>query len=545
MNDIKERIVKHCEEKYSGNVEEKENIIDIITTYLLNKDSNDTFSGVTATRGFFYQYLLFVYYCLECVENTDYEQVWYEIGDDITLVGRKCLEFIQVKTEKETIIDGRINCGDMTKRKKGFDSWIDKLFLQYEDFKTKMNIDSNSIKVKFKLCSNKRLSPKLYSGIEHTKYNCILDIKGIKDTINSPIKNIIENENEEKVEVLEYINVNLSEDIEWYFKNSFFETYGDRATLEDYICQKIDKIFGIYSRDLSEYCTKRFLVDALYKTSDDSKTSERERIDFCFNKEQIKQTFIKLIDRWRKETYDNFREQSITNTFQEVFVEIQEEITKSFKDKMATVMLEKLIWISCELKDAATNADQYIYERFLNRIFIVEDGIEGLIDHKKDKHYIRRTFLIIIYLLSAYDNHKIELEEEIKMLINSLWDKDENDVVIIINGRGIKDEVEIKNDVNSKSKKCKYLSKINADIDCILIDVVEDNNPFNDIFDINQSIKDYERSNDEIKSSKLEINYISSKNIENAINAIKRTPQDEKTYLKYVEQKRRIIYEKA
>lgn len=544
MDDIKSRIEKYYDENYNGELNEKDDAINIVKEYLLNKDCNDTFSGVTATRGFFYQYLTFVYYCLECVENEQYQEVWYEIGDDITLVGVKCLEFIQVKTEKETFIDGRINCGDMTKRKKGFDSWIDKLFLQYEDLKKKMNITDDDIKVKFKLCSNKRLSPTLSSGIANGKYNGSLNIKEVKEAIKSPYKYKIEDEEGKKVEFNKLLDDELTADIDWYFNNAFFETYGDRATLEEYICQKIDKVFNVYSRDLSTYCTRRFLVDALYQTSDDSKTTPIQRLNFCFSKEKIKDTFRILIDKWHKESYQNLKEKSIVDTFNEVFIEIQKEITTGFKDKIATVMIEKLSWLASELKNAAHNADQYIYERFLNRIFVLENGEEGLIDHKKDKHYIKRTLLILIYLLSAYENHKIELEKEFKMLINSLWDDNENDFVVIINGRGIKEDIEVKNDIKSKSRKCTYLNKVSSDIYCILIDIIQGVNPFDDIFNENETIKEYERSDEEIKAVNLEINFISSNNIENIINSIKKSPQDESIYRKYVDGRRRYIYEK-
>lgn len=539
-------VLDKIDENYSEfNIEESEEIIsasEIIKEFLLNKESVDMFSGVAATRGFFYQYFLFIYYCLECVESEEYDEVWYEIGDDITIAGKKTVEFIQVKTEKETVIDNRINTTDMTKRTSGLDSWIDKLFLQYEDFKKVPNRDISGIDITFKLCSNKRLAPGLHKKSINNKYQNTLNIEDVKRAIE---RKIILKENDcngKVIEVEHELKQKLSQELEWYFEKSIFETFGNRAELESRICEKIEKIFNVQSKDLGIYCCKRFLVEALYLTADDANTSKEQRERFCFKKETISKVFYDLIKTYKKEMYHKMKEELIEETFNEVFIDIQDEINNSYKGKMKNIMINKLNWLANELKETADKNDKYVYERFINRIFVLQNGSQLLINHLKDKHYIKKTIRVLIYLLSVYDKHQIGLDKEVEMLINSCWDEKNKDLIIIANGREKAYDWEIKSEIESKSEKCKFARMYSSDIDCILIDFKR-NKKIKSRFKSNNNINQYSRSDEEIKAIDIRINYVNSEIIEDLFDEIKGAEPTLDVYSQIMQDRRSYIYE--
>lgn len=542
MNEIKDKITKYYNEIIED-VTERESAIKIVTEYLLNKNTIDTFSGVTATRGFYYQYLLFIYYCLECVENDQYQQVWYEIGDDITLVGENCIEFIQVKTEKENCLDNRINPNDMYKRSKGLDSWIDKLFLQYEDFIRYTKKDIPEMAITFKIASNTKLSPTLYKNNSKSKFQNTLNTEKLITPIAREFRSKVRDGEGKEISVSQKLEDKLSNKLEWYFEKSVFESFGSRYELEVAISEKINKIFKEDSRDLALYCIKRFLAEILYNTSNDADTSKEERGKFCYEKVNISIVFKKLIDTFHKECYESYKSKMVEEVFNNIYIELKKYIDSNFNDTIGRVMNEKLGWISEELKKIQQEKDIYVYERFLNRLINLQSGSTLLLDPNEDKHYIKRSLLVITYLLTTYNNHNIEMENTIRMLIHSCSDNENEDVVIIANGREVKYESQLKKDIDLTSRGCHFFTTCNSDIDCILVDAKKDKK--NKQRFGNVRIKEYEKSEDEILATDLKINFVSSKVIEDTFDEIADIlNQNDDIYNNLVKNRRSFIYEK-
>ena len=143
MDEIKKKYIEETLEKYLKenevvvSNEEKNEIIDTLIS--CNYTAAEK-GGIIAIRGFIYQYLVTIYYMLSVATGKiDWDYIVYELGDDVALIKDNKICFCQVKTkmDKGEYINFTIN-GDLTKRNKRLDSWLDKLFLNTNRIKNKM-----------------------------------------------------------------------------------------------------------------------------------------------------------------------------------------------------------------------------------------------------------------------------------------------------------------------------------------------------------------------------------------------------------------------
>ncbi|WP_230163453.1 dsDNA nuclease domain-containing protein, partial [Peribacillus simplex] len=145
LNNLHEKVGNALDE-YISDLEESEKLEvlhkkDEIVANLMAGKFRDL-GGLTAMRGFVYQYYVSMYYMMSMISPTReswWDAVVLEYFDDITLIGEEKIRFIQVKTIREggdknhqaNNFYTRKSLDQVEDPKSHFNSWVEKNILNY------------------------------------------------------------------------------------------------------------------------------------------------------------------------------------------------------------------------------------------------------------------------------------------------------------------------------------------------------------------------------------------------------------------------------
>ncbi|SDO71306.1 dsDNA nuclease domain-containing protein [Clostridium gasigenes] len=225
----------------------------VIVDYLTKrKFMASELGGIAATRGFIYQYRALIHYCLECVESGEFIGVVSELGDDITLISEKNIKFIQVKSGKEGPYSKNLTPGILYKREKGLDSWVEKLFEQYDKFYKKTN--NEDIDVEFVISYNCNLGDDMQKMItdegkliRDENGELVSKSKELRDKLNTVYEKIID-----KKIVKIHFEESFCNKLDWYIERFSIDWLGHTDYLDRNIYSKIEKIYNVKSLNVKK-----------------------------------------------------------------------------------------------------------------------------------------------------------------------------------------------------------------------------------------------------------------------------------------------------
>ncbi|PIE92117.1 hypothetical protein CO726_28260 [Bacillus fungorum] len=484
---IKGSLLEKLEKYADGSLEEEDKDTiekqkeEIVSMLMLGKFRD--LGGLTAMRGFVYQYYVAMYYIVSMLyskHNNWWDSVILEYFDDVALVGENKIRFIQVKTVKESS-SNRHQPGDFIKRKilkdpnsnkERFNSWVEKNILNYDYFLSdNINWGNNkdSFEVQFEIVTNTASSS--LQGLEiytlNTNFNItekISDEDKFKKGILIPVKI------DKGIEVA-FSDIALKS-LDFYLQKLYVNKFGSSIEMRDNILEMISETIGI--KDLRRASVADYIFEKLFayviKKGNDDNEERLKKEDLIIHRDEIKQ----LIELWTVEAKELLSESSYYDTafdlFNRAILSLKMEFNEDFANTyLKDELIENLNWVSNSILEKLKIKSTYCI-LFLNRLFNTSNSLTIWdLDQAENEVFLKNSIRHIVYFLIFY-SRKTSDYEEARMIFHS-GESDIIDSVLftLYHARNKSSLIEAQNRVVTSINDCEVSKKITLDLYCLVI----------------------------------------------------------------------------
>ncbi|MET3730227.1 hypothetical protein ABID52_003846 [Fictibacillus halophilus] len=451
--------------------------------------------GLTAMRGFVYQYYVSMFYMVSMIypkRNNWWKSVVLEYFDDITLIGEDKIRFIQVKTVKE---GGNKNHqpNDFYKRKslnnpenerEYFNSWIEKNLLNYDYFLESNvinDVDKSVYNPQFEIVTNTKQSS--LSTLKHYSGNVDFEIKDVIDK-DGNVEHVITDEDPFKNAIMKPIdglNLRFEEyarkDIDYYLKRLYINKFGSTRELYDDILDMIEEtilITDIRGKSIAEYIFKRMFAFVISNSHVDNE-DRLKKDELLVTKLQIKH----LVAGWVTEAKELISESSYYDSAWAIFNRSISELEIEFKaqfanDNLKGELLKALQWINAHITESNIGNSTYCVT-ILNKIFYGNNSLSMWdFEHGDVERNLKESIRFIVYFIVFYENH-LEVYSTAKMLFHegksSVID---NILFTLYHARNNLNKVTSMEKIKSCLNECHISRQITLDLYCLLIGTKKD-----------------------------------------------------------------------
>lgn len=459
---------------------------DLVINKLMVGEIHDS-GGLTAIRGFVYQYYVTMLYMLKMVHpdsDVFWDKVVFEYFDDITLLSDNRVRFIQVKTKKEytgtniqvaKIIERPKKTSDKLKDRDHFNSWIDKLFLTYDRFletnATFLNdLDKESFKnPEFELVTNS--TSNALTEIEKYTMNSSFDMTNVLSAEEDKIKNGItatKRINDVEVDPKDIYEKPLG----FYLKRLHINKLGPFSALEEEIHDVLKEIVDVnhdVQYTIIAGIVKRLLSQIVSRTYRDDDKFNRKNLVF------YKADIIRDIKTWKIEIIDSVADymddHSLLNMVNKAMEKLRLEFESFKKESLRNELTATLDWFKNQFDEQFKKDSNYTMI-FLNKLFNLSSTIKHNIKNDDDhKKYIKNSILFIILCLVVYPKKRVDLENA-QLLFHTGQNGNSSDKLLftIHNAREKQDEIYAKNKVLAAIKECEFSTSIREEYFCLIVD---------------------------------------------------------------------------
>ncbi|RTX72866.1 DUF4297 domain-containing protein [Mammaliicoccus sciuri] len=459
---------------------EEEDIID-----KLMEGNFEDLGGLTAIRGFMYQYYVTMYYILKMVQdpkNSWWDKVVVEYFDDVALLSNDKIRFIQVKTIREHSskkllpkdIYSRSRKKSVDSEYNHFNSWIEKLFKSYDVF-----IGKNQSSLIYSYFEEIPFINPEFELVSNTPHNSLNDLEEF--TLNTSFKaNFSENNIlKKKLEIpVEYKGENIpfskvfSKPVDFYLERLYINKLGSFESLKSTIEGIIEDIIGI------EHPIKKTIIGEIFSNllSEIAKRTYRDdpeidKSDLVFKREDVKRLIYTWSESLKDSTASYLEDESLLKTIKYLLEALRSEFQDEFKSNQMLVneILETIDWFSTEFENQFRKNSNYCLV-FLNKLFNLQKIIKfEQFNNDKDKQHIKRSLAYIIRCLVFYPSKKVEFQNS-QLLFHTGEIENEKLLFTIYNARNRTGTEIVKNTIVSALQQCEYGSNINQDLFSLIID---------------------------------------------------------------------------
>lgn len=468
---------------------------EIIETLIKGSYDRAERGGIIAIRGFVYQYLVMVYYMLCIVsKKIDWDYVVFELGDDIALIKENRICFCQVKTKEEN--GGFINfyiSKDLVKRSKKLDSWIDKLFLNSKKIKSKMdsvNISyEDGIEVSFKLIINTLDN----SESELAPY-CLTTKKNDKSML---LKTKLEEVKVKDGQAYKLVD-ELENTVDWYIDRFDIEPLG----IYDQLMMKCKYLVGEIVGDGSDDTVLKKIVEELissiiFNTHNDNLEDESDKKKFIVKMDNYI-GFIKEREQYVANQMHFKRQQKILS---KMFDNAFEHLQKNYKEKYSPLLSDQLInsmqWLRESLMEKL-DEDSFVYERFINRIYGLENTKTVLFDNQNEIEFYELTNSLdnIIMYMVFYKYRNFNFNQKSKLVFKKGIYSNKEFNLTTYDVRNRRTMIEAVSALRGNIVKCETFNSLTGEIICFILNYKDE--PIEEYLDFGFESK-ITKKNDEFK----------------------------------------------
>lgn len=509
----------------------------------------DDLGGLTALRGFVYQYYVAIHYMVEMLyeEKTWWTEVIFEYLDDVALLGNDKIRFVQVKTVREDGQDRHLIPSKLSKRESGLDSWLDTLFLNLPDFENRQKFisghESNlkEICVQFEIATNApydNKSLKLYA--ENTSYHMlegtIPEDESLKSNLLKVYKKTVKEEGKTVRHQDIYFNDSVKQGAEWCLERFHLKHLGFMDNLKDKIVGrisdycKIDQTFHNESIERKLNSTKLFFGDGLLydylarkifnklllciiqRTHRDDLHNKHLLV---FNKNEVKNWVIDWKQSALLEIQKDIEHAVQREQFSNCFQELKEEITTSWNTVIRDDLMGALTWIYDALEREASNGNPYVYEQFLNRLFHLNNSNLPSKRSLKDTNYLQESLKYMMVCLAFYPERNFLFSNAQLLFKQGKQGEEAWNIFTLYCARGKETYTQALRRIIDRSKDCLFTQSLKHTYYCFVTheekstSVSEGSNPFATLIPITHNHEDSEidivKQSENIKFKKAEI----------------------------------------
>jgi len=468
-------------DRYLGNLDEneQEEIIkhkERIVSDLMAGKFRDL-GGLTAMRGFVYQYYISMYYIISMIypkRECWWHSVVLEYFDDLTLIGEDKIRFIQVKTVKEGGAKTHAP-NDFTKRKSlkepdnpkaHFNSWVEKNISNYDYFLENSLIvsgDRNTYTPQFEIVTNTK--PTSLSDLIYTS------------NVNFKIEDDISSDDKIKAAILKppiqgcEFDSFFTKDVDYYLKKLYINKFGSTRVLYENIIDMIEEtayIVDIRAKSIAEYVFQKLFAFVISNSHEDNE-DRIKKDELVITKFQINQ----LMRIWITEAKELISESSYYDSAFAIFSKVILDLETEFKTQFANEYLKKellqeLQTVNAHITESNLTNSTYCVE-ILNKIFNGNNNL-SLWDLEGDiMVYLKDSLRYIIYFLVFYENHS-ETYKTAKLLFHeghsSVID---NILFTLYHARNNSNKLTTIEKVKLSLNDCHVARQITLDLYCLLI----------------------------------------------------------------------------
>ncbi|MGE1043750.1 dsDNA nuclease domain-containing protein [Bacillus wiedmannii] len=486
---LKQRIENFLEENEENLLEEeKQQLIDTLL-----KGKIPELSGVTAIRGFMYQYYVAANYIMDMVfsKSAWWDKVVFEYLDDIAVSGGRKVRFIQVKTKKERNVLNHLTPSHMCKRTNGKGSWLDKLFLFNTHIPEQKEVTENKKRgmVPYRELLSSSLEFELATNVQYNDDMAIYekeeDFRNYKseDDYESVIKILEGNgkvaifQGSEKGVIVDtsYYNRPLAPKAMWYLKRFRIKRYGNISFLRDSLIGKIkDNSSGnadLFHKYKAEIILDSLLQEIVKRTCQDDETVSSE--NFIFRKEELEKKFKEWTVQASNSAHLAAEQDSLRAKFTTCFNRIEQDIRSSnWEMNLQKELIDTLEDMRKYLDDQfQTEEDPFVYQRFLQRLFNTSNSQSGFpFDDGCHGPYLRRSLEILLYLSVLY-KQVLGAQKNARLLFKELLSHEEMlDIFSLYNVCEQKDIEYAMKIVRISAKECFVSQSFKHDYYCFIAD---------------------------------------------------------------------------
>ncbi|MEC1158169.1 dsDNA nuclease domain-containing protein [Cytobacillus horneckiae] len=487
--DIKRKKIESTLENYMTDLEEqeKQEILlhkEQIVSSLMSGEFRDL-GGLTAMRGFVYQYYVSMYYIVSMIyqkRDNWWSSVVLEYFDDITLIGENKIRFIQVKTVKEGGTKShapndfvkRKSLKDPEKPKLHFNSWVEKNILNYDYF-----LESNLIEEVDKSTYNPQ-----FEIVTNTKQSSLSNLINYTGNINFEIKDAISSEDKLKAAISKPIE-NLGfgfgdfsqKEIDYYLKKLYINKFGSTRELYENIIDMIEEtifITDIRAKSIAEYVFQKMFAFVISNSHEDNE-DRIKKDELIITKLQIEY----LIAVWVTEAKELISERSYYDSawaiFNRAILDLESEFKEQFaNEKLKAELLKELQWVNEHITESNRGNSTYCV-LVLNKIFNGNNNLSMWdFEHGDIKSNLKESLRFIIYFLVFYEEHS-EVYNTAKLLFHegqsSVID---NILFTLYHARNNSNKVTSMEKIKFSLNECYISRQITIDLYCLLIGTKKD-----------------------------------------------------------------------
>ncbi|MDC7973160.1 hypothetical protein CON07_27355 [Bacillus sp. AFS094611] len=441
--------------------------------------------GLTAMRGFVYQYYVSMYYMVSMIypkKKNWWHSVVLEYFDDLTLIGEDKIRFIQVKTVKDGGTKNHTP-NDFVKRKSlkepetaraHFNSWVEKNILNYDHF-----LESSLVEADYKT----KLTPQ-FEIVTNTKQSSLSDLINYTGNINFEIKDGIKSEDKIKLSILKPIEKlglefeNFAQkEIDYYLKKLYINKFGSTRELYEDIIDMIEEtifINDIRAKSIAEYVFQKLFVLIISNSHEDNE-DRIKKDELIITKSQIE---ILLVG-WVTEAKELISERSYYDSawaiFNRVILELESEFKEQFaNENLKSELLEGLLWVNENITESNRKNSTYCVS-ILNKIFNANNNLSVWdFEHGDIKSNLKESMRFIVYFLAFYENNS-EVYNTAKLLFhkgNSSWI--DNILFTLYHARNNSNKVTSMEKIKFCLNECHISRQITIDLYCLLIGTKKD-----------------------------------------------------------------------
>lgn len=400
-------------------LEERQQVI-----YWLLEGKKIDLSGVTAIRGFIYQYYVAIYYMIEMLsEDTWWTEVVFELLDDIALVGAGKLRFVQVKTVREGGVDNHLIPSNLYSRKEEGLCWLDKLFLlntRYLELEGSVLSNNGKIienfDVQFEIATNALYDKKVLASYGKNdefgsltlhkeddfaerlmeKFSKTIEHRGIKFILDQTLYDDVEH------------------GVEWYLDKFYLNHLGSFSELEKQIIHKLSCVLENKYGNLQPFISAMVFQKLLSRVVDMTHRDDQlDKSSFIFKEETVKEWVTELANESHLLFYEQVKENLLKFTFERLFKEARDKVKNG---EGGTLLKHEIIyvlnWIEDEFQTQVEQGNIYIYEQFLNRLFDLRySQAPFFLDSASDQALLVKNLIQIALSLVCYSDKRLIFNE--------------------------------------------------------------------------------------------------------------------------------------
>ncbi|WP_342514292.1 dsDNA nuclease domain-containing protein [Sporosarcina sp. FSL K6-1522] len=407
---------------------------------MLMKGRFKDLGGIVAMRGFIYQYYVAMYYILEMLHEkkvTWWDCVILEYFDDVTLLSKNKIRFIQVKTVRERSKNKHTPSNFTTREKlskpkedkERFNSWVEKIFLNYDFFLEDRiddgygaNISKDDFQTQFEIVTN---SPTVtLDGLDDFTTNVSFSLKRdiqpdnkIKKKILEPVVFKIEDAGHEKskpiVKEIHFKHFSKKE-IDFYLKRLYINQFGSSIELQQDIIAMIKEVLdlkGYRAPSIAEYIFENLFSNVIKRCINDNEQTLRKD-DLVIKKDDA----VELLKMWKAEIRERLSKESFEDTayglFEKACENLKEEIVSDYaKKSIQEDLIETLGWLRETVKNEFEKNPDYCIT-FLNKLFNTNETLTKRdFESSKNKLFLTESLRYLVTFLSFYSKKHLALRE--------------------------------------------------------------------------------------------------------------------------------------